>query len=93
MVRPSAVGFKLLAIAPSHVDMDKHRVVEGFMSKALEQLLEAAKKSEPSPAQREEQRRSFAYGNTAFENVLITREMIDRQAEIIAQEKDEQRER
>lgn len=61
------------------------------MLKALQQLLEAAKKSKPSPEQSEEQRRSFAYGNTAFENPLITREMIDRQAEIIAQEQNEQR--
>jgi hypothetical protein len=60
---------------------------------ALQQLLEAAKKAQPSAKQREEQRRSFAYGNTAFENKLITREMIDRQAEIIAQEQDEQRKR
>jgi hypothetical protein len=60
---------------------------------ALQQLLEAAKKAKPSAEQREEQRRSFAYGNTAFENKLITREMIDRQAEIIAQEQDEQRKR
>jgi hypothetical protein len=61
--------------------------------KALKQLLEAAKEAKPSPGQREEQRRSFAYGNTAFENELITREMIDRQAEIIAQERNEQREK
>jgi hypothetical protein len=66
------------------------RIVEIAVSKALQQLLEAAKKAEPSPAQREEQRRSFAYGNTAFENKLITREMIDRQAAIIARERDEQ---
>ncbi len=63
------------------------------MFEALQQLLEAAKKAQPSAQQREDQRRSFAYGNTAFENKLITREMIDRQAEIIAQERDEQRKR
>jgi hypothetical protein len=58
------------------------------MSKALEPLLEAAKKATPpSEAHREEQRRSFAYGNTAFENPLITREMINEQAEIIARER------
>jgi hypothetical protein len=60
---------------------------------ALQLLLDAAKKAQPSAKQREEQRRSFAYGNTAFENKLITREMIDQQAEIIAQEEDEQRKR
>ncbi len=63
------------------------------MLHALQLLLDAAKKAQPSAKQREEQRRSFAYGNTAFENKLITREMIDQQAEIIAQEQDEQRKR
>jgi hypothetical protein len=29
----------------------------------------------------EEQRRSFAYGNTKIENDLITRKMVDEQAE------------
>lgn len=51
------------------------------MTDDLKALIEAAKRVHPSPEHREEQRRSFAYGNTAFENRLITREMIDRQAE------------
>lgn len=59
------------------------------MTQHLEMLLEAAKKARPSPEQREEQRRSFAYGNTAFENSLITREMVDEQAEAIARERNE----
>ena len=59
------------------------------MTQHLEMLLEAAKKARPSPEQREQQRRSFAYANTAFENSLITREMIDQQAEAIARERDE----
>ena len=64
------------------------------VSKALEALLEAAKKAmPPSAAHREEQRRSFAYGNTAFENPLITREMIDEQAEIIARERHDDKRR
>ena len=60
------------------------------MTKSLELLLEAARKVTPSAQQQEEQRRSFAYGNTAFENELITREMIDRQAEAIAREQERQ---
>ena len=56
------------------------------MTDALKTLLEAAKKVAPTPEQREEQRRSFAFGNTAFENSLITREMIDRQADQLARE-------
>jgi hypothetical protein len=63
------------------------------VAKELEALIEAARKASPSPQQQEEQRRSFAYGNTAFENVLITREMIDAQAEAIARERDQQRSR
>ena len=58
------------------------------MTDALHELLEAARRAQPSPEQREEQRRSFAYGNTAFENALITREMIDREAVKLARERD-----
>lgn len=61
------------------------------MTDELKDLIEAAKKAQPSPEQREQQRRSFAYGNAAFENELITREMIDRQAEKLSRESDEQR--
>jgi hypothetical protein len=56
------------------------------MTDALKNLLEAAKKIEPTAEQREQQRRSFAFGNTAFENKLITREMVDSQAEELARE-------
>ncbi len=63
------------------------------MAKELEALIEAARRASPSPQQQEEQRRSFAYGNTAFENKLITREMINEQAEAIARERDQQRSR
>jgi hypothetical protein len=59
------------------------------MTDALKSLLEAAKKIEPTAEQRESQRRSFAFGNTAFENQLITREMIDHQAEELAREENE----
>jgi len=54
------------------------------MTEALRALLEAAKKARPTAEHREAQRRSFAYGNTAFENRLITREMVDQQAEKLA---------
>ena len=36
---------------------------------------------EMSPAEREEQRRSFAHGNVALHNPEVTREVIDRAAE------------
>jgi hypothetical protein len=61
------------------------------MTKDLKLLLEAAKSAKTTAAQREQQRRSFAYGNTAFENQRITREMIDRQAEALAREADDGR--
>ena len=50
-------------------------------------LLEAAKTAKPTPEHREQQRRSFVYGNTHFENELITREMVDREAEKLAKDK------
>lgn len=58
------------------------------MTDALHELLEAARRAQPSAEQREQQRRSFAYGNTAFENALITREMVDQEAEKLAKERD-----
>ena len=61
------------------------------MFEALKTLLEAAKNAKPTPEHREEQRRSFAFGNTAFENKLITREMVDREAEKLAREANERR--
>ena len=51
------------------------------MSIELERLLEAAKIHQFTPADREEHRRSFAYGNTKIENSRITRELIDKEAE------------
>ena len=56
------------------------------MTDKLEVLLEQAKKVRMTPAQQEEQRRSFAYGNTKIENDLITREMIDEAAERMAKQ-------
>ena len=51
------------------------------MNHALKHVLELAKQVTMTPIEREQQRRSFAYGNTAFENSDITRAMIDREAE------------
>jgi hypothetical protein len=61
------------------------------MTDDLRALIEAAKKAQPTPEQREQQRRSFAYGNAAFENELITREMIDHEAEKLSRESDGER--
>ena len=59
------------------------------MTDALKKLLEAAKTAKPTPEHREQQRRSFVYGNTHFENELITREMVDREAEKLAKDKND----
>jgi hypothetical protein len=46
----------------------------------LAQLLEIAKQVEMSKQEQEQQRRSFAYGNTKIENRDITPEAIERAA-------------
>lgn len=57
------------------------------MTENLKALLEAAQKVVPTPEEKEQQRRSFAYGNTKIENSRITREMVDRAAEAIGEPK------
>ena len=47
------------------------------MSKSLEELLQIARKYRMTPEERDDQVRSFAYGNTHFENEDITRADID----------------
>ena len=51
--------------------------------KQLDELIAAAKDFTPTAQEKEEQRRSFAYGNTKIENALITRETIDQEAEAL----------
>lgn len=51
------------------------------MSRDLEELIERARAVRMTPRENEEQRISFAYGNTKIENDRITRELIVRQAE------------
>ena len=53
------------------------------MPRKLEMLLAASLEREFTPAQQEAQRRSFAFGNTHFENERITRETSDRAAEAL----------
>jgi hypothetical protein len=47
----------------------------------LDRLIELARQVKMSSNESEAQRRSFAFGNAGFENPLITREMVDEQAE------------
>jgi hypothetical protein len=61
------------------------------MGEELQKLIEIAKGVIVTPEHREEQRRSFAYGNTAYENGRITREMIDEQADKLARAANDRR--
>ena len=56
------------------------------MSKETLKLLEVARRYKYSAAEKEEHRRSFAFGNTKIENPRITRELIDREAEKLERE-------
>jgi hypothetical protein len=53
------------------------------MSEELQQLIEAAKKVDMTPAQLEEQRRSFAFGNANIENQRVTRETVAKAAQLL----------
>ena len=54
----------------------------------LEKLLEKARTVRATPADREAQRRSFAYGNTRAENDRITRKTIDDAADRLSSTKE-----
>jgi hypothetical protein len=56
------------------------------MTSSISVLIELAKSVRMSAGEKEEQRRSFAYGNTAIENRRITRSLIDEQAEKLQRE-------
>jgi hypothetical protein len=53
------------------------------MSGELERLIEKARAVHMTTEDKERQRRSFAFGNTAFENSRITRETIEIEAEAL----------
>ncbi|MGR3628668.1 MAG: hypothetical protein ACU0BP_05285 [Sulfitobacter sp.] len=50
----------------------------------LNYLLNEARKATMSDAEMIEQRMSFAYGNSAFENPMITKEMVENEARKLA---------
>jgi hypothetical protein len=54
------------------------------MDEPLNELLKLATATAMSAEQREEQRQSFAYGNTKFENDRITRETVARASQELA---------
>lgn len=51
------------------------------MSEHLQKLIDASRGKTMSDAEKEAQRRSFAYGNAHIENERVTREMVDQAAE------------
>jgi hypothetical protein len=53
------------------------------MTQRLQQLIEKAKSVRMSDADREAQRRSFAYGNAHIENERVTKKMVDDAADRI----------
>ena len=57
------------------------------MTDKLAVLIEKARAVRMSSEAQEEQRRSFAYGNTKIENDLITREMVDQVAQELKRSK------
>jgi hypothetical protein len=56
------------------------------MADKLAILIEKARAVRMSARESEEQRRSFAYGNTKIENNRITREMVNERAEALKRE-------
>lgn len=58
------------------------------MSEELKDLIERAKKVLMTQEQQEEQRRSFAYGNSKIENDRITRKTINQEADALAAKND-----
>jgi hypothetical protein len=61
-------------------------VYDQIMENKLEALLRESRNRKNSSSEQEAQRRSFAYGNTHFENERITRETVDRAAEALHQD-------
>lgn len=53
-------------------------------AQSISRLIELAKSITVSEQHKDEQRRSFVFGNTAFENSKITQEMVDKQAHVAA---------
>lgn len=53
------------------------------MTDRLQKLIDASRAKSMTEAEKEAQRRSFAYGNAHIENDRVTRQMVDEAAEKI----------
>ena len=82
MPQKSASGNSLRILADRLTDSQP----AGQVTNCLQELLDEARKSVPTSQEKEEQRRSFAYGNTNIENSRITREMVDQETESLKKE-------
>jgi hypothetical protein len=56
------------------------------MTASLSQLVEMAKSVKMTGEQKDEQRRSFVFGNTGIENKNITEEMVSSRARVVKPE-------
>lgn len=66
----------LIRIIQAVVHKWHRRYQEAPMSRELDQLIERARQVRMTEREVTAQRRSFAYGNAAFENPVITPEMV-----------------
>jgi len=60
--------------------------ISAVTNRDIATLLEKAKRITMSPGEREEQRRSFAYGNANIENEAVTKDVIEEVADRMIQE-------
>src|SRR5271157_1347132 len=77
-------GVRYISGAPRLITRDhelKISCAKDARMNRLEELVESTKNVVPTSQEKEEQRRSFAYGNTKIENPRITRETVDAEAE------------
>ncbi len=59
----------------------RRAITDAIRSAGLDALIERARHHVMTPAEEEEQVRSFAYGNVKMHNPAITREDVDREAD------------
>jgi hypothetical protein len=82
MLAPMVISHHRIVLMMKRTHM-KDRRRDGSMADKLSTLIEKARSVKMSRKDWEEQRRSFAYGNTKIENDRITRQMIDQEAEAL----------
>lgn len=75
---------RLLETKLTRLYMWSHKIEkEAAMTNKLQMLIDASRSKPMSDAEKEAQRRSFAFGNANIENARVTREMVAAAAEKI----------